>query len=60
MIPRRYLGDGVYVEHDGYSVVLVTHDGVEDTNTVILDDYTLVSLVQWLKEHFPQLSRSQT
>lgn len=34
--PRVYLGDEVYAEHDGFHFVLMTTDGIADTNTVYL------------------------
>jgi hypothetical protein len=42
MMPRvkgqkAYLGDGVYVEFDGYALVLTTEDGIRATNTIVLE-----------------------
>ena len=50
MIEKRYLGDAVYVEHDGYHVVLTTSDGIRDTNRICLDPYVLLSFYNWLAE----------
>lgn len=34
---KHYLGDGAYVHHDGWHIVLTTSDGISDTNTVCLE-----------------------
>lgn len=35
---KIYLGDGVYVEDDGYNgVILTTENGIETTNTIYLE-----------------------
>lgn len=34
---KRYVGDGVYIDHDGYSFVLTTEDGVKATNTIYFE-----------------------
>lgn len=49
---KEYLGDGVYAEFDGYSIVLTTEDGISATNTIVLEPevYThLFDYVQRLK-----------
>ena len=45
-----YLGDGVYVEFDGYHIKLTTSDGISDTNTIYLDNNVTISFETWLKE----------
>lgn len=34
----EYLGDGVYLYHDGYQIWLATHDGSIVTNAIALED----------------------
>jgi len=34
---KSYIGDGVYVEHDGYALVLTTENGVRVTNRIVLE-----------------------
>lgn len=34
---KRYLGDGVYVEFDGFGITLTTSNGIVDTNTIYLE-----------------------
>lgn len=50
---KSYLGDGCYVEWDGYALVLTTEDGIRATNTVYLESevyQALVDYVERLKE----------
>ena len=35
--PKRYIGDGAYVECDGYGLILTTEDGIRTTNTVVIN-----------------------
>ena len=37
IIPKRYIGDGVYVDFDGYALVLTTEDGISVTNRIVLE-----------------------
>jgi hypothetical protein len=34
---KAYLGDGVYLDCDGYALVLTTEDGVHVTNRIVLE-----------------------
>lgn len=45
---RFYLGDGAYVEYDGYSYRIFTNNGVKDTNTVILEPDHMESLIAFV------------
>jgi len=38
---RVYLGDGLYMEDDGYQISLHASNGMHDTNVVYLDTSTL-------------------
>lgn len=49
---REYIGDGVYAEPDGFGgVVLVTSDGIRDTNTICLDPVVWAALTAWQLRH---------
>lgn len=50
---KAYLGDGVYVEVGRFAgeVWLTTENGVEVTNTVILDEMVTLKLIEWLQCH---------
>lgn len=47
---KRYLGDAVYVQHDGYHVILSTEDGIRTTNEVFLEPHVLNEFERWLTE----------
>jgi hypothetical protein len=48
MPPKMYLGDGVYVEFDGYSLVLTTENGIETTNRIVLEPEVYSNLVEYV------------
>ena len=48
---KRYLGDGVYVEFDGYQIQLTTSDGESTTNEIFLEPGVRAELESWLREH---------
>lgn len=41
---KKYLGDGVYADYDGFHIVLTTEDGINITNTIYLDLQVLDAL----------------
>lgn len=45
---KQYLGDGVYVEYDGYGLVLTTENGIEATNRIVLEPEVCSSLVRYV------------
>lgn len=47
---RRYLGDGVYVNVDGEAIVLTTDNGIETTNTIVLEPDVWDALCTWVVE----------
>ncbi len=46
--PKRYIGDGVYIYHDGFSVVITTEDGIRATNRIVLEPEGVVALEGYL------------
>jgi hypothetical protein len=49
--PKRYLGDAVYVEHDGFGLVLTTEDGYNVTNRIVLEPEVWSALESYIKTH---------
>jgi hypothetical protein len=47
---KEYLGDGVYVQHDGYALHLTTENGIETTNNIYLEPEVYVALVNYVKK----------
>lgn len=47
---KQYLGDGVYIEFDGYSLILTTENGIEVTNTIYLEPDVYHALLVYVKE----------
>jgi hypothetical protein len=41
-----YLGDGVYIGHDGYAFWLVTYDGMRSTNSICLEPEVVNNLLE--------------
>lgn len=46
---KSYLGDGAYVNFDGYHVVLTAENGICATNTVYLDPWVLASFLEYIE-----------
>lgn len=44
----RYLGDGLYAKFEGPALVLYTSNGIEVTNTVVLEPQVLKALMDYL------------
>jgi len=45
---QEYLGDGAYVEYDGFQVRLYTSNGIEVTNEVYLEPAVLSHFLAWI------------
>ena len=48
-LPRKYLGDGVYVEFDGYHLWLITSNGICDQMKIALEPSVYDALVRYAK-----------
>jgi len=46
---KTYLGDGVYVDYDGFSLIITTNNGVVDTNEIYLEPEVVNKLVAFLE-----------
>lgn len=43
---KVYVGDGVYAEFTSYELILTTENGIEVTNTIVLEPSVLDSLIR--------------
>ena len=50
MSDKAYIGDGVYVEFDGYGLLLTTENGIETTNSIYLEPDVYSSLVLFVAD----------
>jgi hypothetical protein len=48
---KSYIGDGVYVGHDGYHVWLYTDNGITVTNKIALDPEVLSNFLHWIEKN---------
>ena len=47
---RRYLGDGVYVAHDGFGVWLTAENGLAATDAIYLEPEVFRALVRFIDD----------
>ncbi len=47
---KAYLGDGAYVEWDGFALVLTTEDGISVRNRIILEPEVYAALVAFVEK----------
>lgn len=47
---KRYLGDGVYVDHDGYQLRLTTEGSLDGENVVFLEPSVYEALVRYVDD----------
>lgn len=53
-VPAKvYLGDGVYASFDGYAFVLTTENGIDVTNTIVLEPQVFIALEQYVNRLDP-------
>lgn len=50
MKEKQYIGDGVYVQFDGYSIWLTTEDGINVQNRICIEPYVWEALERYVKE----------
>lgn len=48
---REYLGDGAYIDYDGFNVILTTSNGIEDTNEIYLEPIVLENFLTYAIVH---------
>lgn len=47
-----YIGDGVYVEFDGYQIRVTTNNGIETLQEIFLEREVAFALMNYLQMHF--------
>lgn len=45
---KAYLGDGCYIDFDGFGLVLTTEDGIRVTNRIVLEPEVYTGLVHYV------------
>lgn len=45
---KEYLGDAVYVEFNGWGIVLTTENGITTTNRIVLETEVYAALVRYV------------
>jgi hypothetical protein len=46
---KQYLGDGVYVDFDGFALTLTTENGIVATNTIVLEPEVFEALSRYVE-----------
>ena len=47
---KTYLGDGVYLDHDGYQIILTSEDGEKVLDKIYLEREVALALVKKIEE----------
>lgn len=56
---KAYLGDGVYVDWDGYGLVLTTENGIAVTNTIVLEPDVYTALAAYVDRYVTHGSQTE-
>lgn len=46
---KEYIGDGVYINNDGYSIILTTENGISTQNEIYLESAILRSMLDYIR-----------
>ena len=57
---KLYLGDSVYADFDGYSIVLTTENGMGASNTIMLEPEVMKALEDFRKRHYLRADEKKT
>ena len=49
-LEKEYIGDGAYVQYDGYSIWLTTEDGYMETHKICLEPSVLRGLLEYVEK----------
>ena len=50
---KVYLGDGAYVDFDGFALILTTENGIQETNRIVLEPDVYNALTQYVERLKP-------
>lgn len=53
MTSKQYIGDGVYVEYDGFNLILTTEDGISSTSMIYLAPAVYDALTTYVSKILP-------
>lgn len=51
---KQYIGDGAYVDYDGFALILTTENGISIQNTVVLEPEVWESLKRYVESLMPE------
>ena len=57
---KEYLGDSVYVEHDGFMLTLTTENGYGPSNTIHLEPEVYRNLAQYVAREYERQREEPT
>lgn len=46
---KEYLGDSVYIDNDGYHIVLTTENGYGPSNTIMIEPHLIKKIQEYLE-----------
>ncbi len=49
LVPKDYMGDGVYIKDDGYYVMLTTENGISTQNSIAIEPLVWDAMVRYMK-----------
>lgn len=49
---KIYLGDGAYVEFDGFGFILTAENGIEATDTIVLEPEHIINLNEFVSRYY--------
>jgi hypothetical protein len=59
-LDKRYLGDGVYADYDGYGVVLTTENGITTTNRIVLEPEIIIEVERYFLALRQAIAKART
>lgn len=57
---KQYLGDAVYIQFDGWNIILTTEDGISETNSIYMEPEVVAAFGRYMVELREQTRAAQT